>query len=114
MLKFVLTLSAAVAAFAQTAEVRGSVVDARGGETLSSVVVQLVATSYRATTDASGKFRIPAIPAGDHTLNISTVGYRLVKRPIHLDPGDIKEFEVVLSPATFHQTDSVEVSAGPF
>ena len=114
MLKFVLTLSAAAAAFAQSGEIRGSVVDARGGEALSNVIVQLVGSSYHATTDSAGKFRIAAIPAGDYTLNISTVGYRLVKRAFHVNAGDIKEFEVVLSPDTFHQTDSVEVSAGPF
>ena len=114
MSRCLLFLSAALTALAQTGEVRGSVVDARGGETLSNVVVQLVGTSYRATTDAAGKFRIAAIPAGDYTLNISTVGYRLVKRAFRLDAGDIKEFEVVLSPDTFHQTDSVEVTAGPF
>ena len=113
MFRLVLALSASVA-FAQTGEIRGSVVDARGGEALSNVVIQLVGTPLRATTDAVGKFRITALPPGDYTVNISTVGYRLVKRPFHLEAGDIKEFEVVLSPDTFHQTDSVEVNAGPF
>ncbi|MEO8367976.1 MAG: carboxypeptidase regulatory-like domain-containing protein [Candidatus Solibacter sp.] len=97
-----------------TAEVRGSVVDARGGEALSNVIVQLVGGSYRATTDAAGRFRIGEIAPGDYVLNVSTVGYRLVKRPFHLDAGQAQEFEVILSPETFRQVESVEVQASPF
>src|ERR1022692_3759755 len=95
-------------------EVRGSVVDARGGEALSSVVVQLVGGAYRATTDSAGRFRITGVAAGDYVLNVSTVGYHLLKKSFHLDAGETKDFEVILSPETFHQTDSVEVQASPF
>jgi len=97
-----------------TGEVRGSVVDARGGEALANVRIQLVGGAYRATTDAAGHFRIPAVASGDYALNVSTVGYHLIKRPFHLGSGEIKDFEVILSPDTFHQTDTVEVKAGPF
>ncbi len=108
-------LAALLPALAQDpGEVRGSIVDARGGEALSNVAVQLVGGDYRGTSDASGHFRIPAVAPGDYTLNVSTVGYRLVKRPFHLDAGETKEFEVVLSPDTLRQTDTVEVQAGPF
>ena len=95
-------------------EVRGSVVDARGGEALANVAVQLVGGSYRATSDSTGRFAIASVEAGDYVLNVSTVGYRLVTKAIHLDAGETKEFAVVLSPDTFRQTDTVEVSAGPF
>jgi len=94
--------------------VRGSVVDARGGEALSNVAVQLVGGAYRATSDASGRFAIASVDAGDYVLNVSTVGYRLVTKPFHLDAGETKDFDIVLSPDTFRQTDTVDVSAGPF
>ena len=96
------------------AEVRGSVVDARGGEALSHVAIQLVGGNYRATTDAGGRFRMVEVTPGDYVLNVSTVGYRLVKRPFHLDTAQVLEFEIILSPETFRQTDSVEVQADPF
>jgi hypothetical protein len=38
----------------------------------------------------------------------------MIKRPFHVDAGDIKEFEIILSPDTFRNTDTVEVTAGPF
>jgi len=99
---------------APAGEVRGSVVDARGGEALSNVVIQLVGGAYRATTESAGTFRISPVAPGDYVLNVSTVGYRLIKRPFHLDEGETKDFEIILSPDTFRRTDTVEVSAGPF
>jgi len=108
-------LAAASSAPAQApGEIRGSVVDARGGEALSNVVILLVGGSYRATTDGAGHFHISTVAPGDYILNVSTVGYHLVKRPFHLDAGEIKEFEVVLSSDTLRQTDTVDVQAGPF
>ena len=95
-------------------EVRGSVVDAHGGEALANVVVQLVGGAYRVTSDNTGHFRIPSVAPGDYVLNVSTVGYHLVKRPFHLDAGDVEEFEVILSPETFRRTETVVVEAGPF
>lgn len=110
-----LGLAAAGLAGAQSAgEVRGTVVDVRGGEPLAHVAVQLVGGDYRTVTDAAGRFRISPVAAGEYTLNVSTVGYRLIKRPFALAAGAAQEFEVILSPDTFRQTDTVEVSAGPF
>ena len=109
-----LLLGTAVLRAQPVAEVRGSVVDARGGEALSNVAVQLVGGTYRATTDSGGRFRIPDVAAGDYVLNVSTVGYHLLKKSFHLDAGETKDFQVILSPETFHQTDSVEVQASPF
>jgi len=106
---------AAVPAWPQeAAEVRGLVLDARGGEVLGNVQVLLVGGPYRAVTDAQGHFGFPAVSPGDYVLNVSTVGYHLLKRPFHLDAGDVKEFEVVLTPDTLRQTDTVEVKSGPF
>src|SRR2546423_741241 len=99
-------LCATCIAAQQSAEVRGNVVDARGGEALSNVVVQLVGSAYKSTTGSDGRFKITGIAAGDYVLNVSTVGYHLVKKAIHLDAGETKDFEVILSPETFRQTDT--------
>ena len=102
-------------ALAQEAgEVRGTVVDGRGGEALANVAVQLAGTAWRAKSDSAGHFRIGGVPAGDYVLNVSTVGYHLVKRPFHLAPGETKEFDVVLNSDTLRQSTTVDVQAGPF
>jgi len=97
-----------------TGDVRGVVVDARGGEALGNVAVSLVGGAYRITTDAHGRFNIPAVSPGDYVLHVSTVGYHLLKRPIHVDAGKVLDFEVVLTPDTLRQTETVEVKSGPF
>ena len=100
--------------FAQSGQVAGSIVDSRGGEALAKIDVQLAGTTYRTQSDAQGHFQISGIPAGDYVLNVSTVGYRLARRPFHLDAGETRQFDVILSPGSLTRTDSVDVKAGPF
>jgi hypothetical protein len=106
----------ALPACAQTTggEVGGSVVDARGGEALARVEILLGSGTYRTTTGDNGQFHLTGVAPGDYVLNVSTVGYHLVKKPFHLDAGGTVDFEIVLSPDTFHQTDTVEAKADPF
>ena len=99
---------------AQTGQVAGSIADARGGEPLATVEVQLAGTDYRTSSDAQGHFQMTGIPTGDYMLNVSTVGYRLARKPFHLDAGETKQFDVILSPGTLTQKESVDVKAGPF
>ena len=99
---------------AQTGQVAGSIADARGGEALAKIDVQLAGTGYRARSDAQGHFQIAGIPPGDYVLNVSTVGYRLARKPFHLDAGETKQFDVILSPGALTQTESIDVKAGPF
>src|SRR5262249_22168227 len=58
--------------------------------------------------------RIGGIAPGDHTLSVSTVGYRLATKAFHLDAGEAKEFDVVLTPDTLRQTETVQARADPF
>jgi hypothetical protein len=111
---WILLLLAAGCAAAQSGEVRGVVVDARGGEPMARVQVQLAGTARRTHTAGDGSFRIEDVPAGDHVLHVSTVGYRLLREPFPLAPGETKEFEIVLTPETLRRSESVEVRAGPF
>jgi hypothetical protein len=94
-------------------EVRGLVTDA-SGEQLANVQIQLAGTAHRAISDGEGSFRLGAIPAGDYVLNVSTVGFHMEKHAIHLEAGEIKEFEVVLTPDTLRQTATVAAKTDPF
>ena len=97
-----------------TGEVRGFVVDARGGEALAHVEVLLAGSAYRTTSDDTGHFRLTAVVPGDYVLNVTTVGYHLVKRPFHLDAGEVKDFEVILSADTLRLSETVIAKVGPF
>ncbi len=107
--------AAAMAAYAQgPGVVRGSIVDAHGGEALANVRVQLAGSDYRAVSNARGLFQIAGVAPGDYVLQISTVGYHLENHPFHLAAGETKEFEVVLTPDSLRQTETVEAKTDPF
>lgn len=93
-------------------EIRGTVVDAHGGQALSNVDVQLVGTAHRTSSDAGGHFRMTNIAPGNYDLNASTIGYWLVTTHFRLEIGEIKEFEVILSAKTLRRVDTVSVPAG--
>ena len=109
-----LLLACALLAPPEGGSVRGAVVDALSAEPLARVRVQLTATAFQTVTDDRGRFGFPTLPPGDYILQVSTVGYRMVRKNFTLASGDLKEFEVILSPDTFRQTDSIEVRADPF
>ena len=110
-----LVLFLGTAAAAQpTAAVRGSVIDAIGGEPWARVDIQLSPALPQVITDAHGAFHFDGVPAGDYVLRVSTVGYRIIKKPFTLAAGETKEFDVTLSPDTFRKTESVVVDSGPF
>ncbi|MCC7175567.1 MAG: TonB-dependent receptor [Bryobacterales bacterium] len=90
------------------------VLDARGGEPVAQVQVQVLPAAVRTLSDQKGRFVLPAIPAGEYELHVSTVGYRLLKKAFTLAEGETKDFEVALSQDSLRQTDSIEVTAGPY
>lgn len=98
----------------QAGEVRGRVVDARGGEPLERVRVRLLDTDWQGVTDPDGRFMWSEVGEGEYVLQAATVGYRLLRRPFRLAEGGAVEFEVVLTPDALQQSDSVEVTPDPF
>ena len=72
---FVGVLLYAAAAFSQTGELRGRVIDAATREPLSGVNVILKDTHRGAATDANGEYRIPGVEVGIYTLVFSMIGY---------------------------------------
>ena len=112
--QILLLLAAALAQGQPPGRVQGSVVDTAGGEPMANVKVQLSGSALHTTSDSTGHFHIDAVPAGDYTLNVSTVGYHLANRAFHLDAGETKEFEVLLTPDALRQTETVTARADPF
>ena len=75
LLLFILILSASLPLFAQHV-VEGSVTDAKTGETLIGVTIQIKGTSTGTTTDVNGKYRLASeqlTPAS--VLMFSYIGY---------------------------------------
>jgi hypothetical protein len=110
-----LLLFATVTSLAQgVGTVGGVVVDARGGEPLARVEVRLLPSPQRTFTDTAGRFNLPDVGAGDYELHVSTVGYRLAKKTFSISAGEVKEFEIFLTPDTLQHLESIQVTASPF
>jgi hypothetical protein len=74
---FAVFLLAASPGFAQdTGVIAGRVVDGRNGEPLSTAQVFIPSIGLGTLTDLDGRYRIPAVPAGQHELRFETLGYR--------------------------------------
>jgi outer membrane receptor for ferrienterochelin and colicin len=68
----------------------------------------------QAITDERGTYRLDGIPAGSYTLQVSTIGYRLLKKEIRLEEGASQEiiFYLGQEASTIHET--VRVTAPVF
>ena len=83
-------------AFAQTGQLKGLVLDAETGETLTGATVVVDNTGLGEIADLEGKFIIKNVPQGKQTLRISYVGYEeitieaMVTSGQNTDVGEIK------------------------
>src|SRR5438067_596351 len=74
----------------QTATIEGAITDGSGA-TLPGVTVEAIGANgqrFTAVTDSSGRYRFPAVPPGDYTLNASLAG---------MQTATVKKVEVTLA-----------------
>jgi hypothetical protein len=92
----------------------GRIVDQATGEPLRKVKVVLRPTDIQAVTDDQGNYRLEGIQAGSYMLQVSTIGYRLLKKDIRLEEGESKEVLFYLGQEATTIRDTVVVTAPVF
>ncbi len=70
-----------------TGTVLGTVIDATDQIPLVGVNVVIAGTTLGTTTDAGGRFLIPAVPAGTQTVRASFIGYTAVEQAVTVTAG---------------------------
>ena len=98
----------------QNGEVNGRVISSRDNEPLSLVQIQIQGTPFRAVTGDDGKFRIPDVPPGAYVLQVSTVGYYVLREDFVVAAGGVKTFDIILAASNSTITNTVDVVADPF
>jgi outer membrane cobalamin receptor len=93
------------------ASLHGRVIDARSGEPIAKVKLNIVGAAQSATTDEHGTFRFQDLQPGELSLYITTVGYGLVKKAITVKQGDNAGVEIALNQEAATLTDQVTVTA---
>lgn len=69
-------------AVAQQGRVSGRVTDARTGQAVVGATVALEGTSWHATTDDGGHYRIAEVSPGSYTLSANRIGYAKASQPV--------------------------------
>ncbi len=97
---------------AENGQIRGTVYGHETGDPLANATVRLVETEQSAVTDENGEFRFQDLPAGDYTLNVIAIGYRLLEgdNVAMVKAGEITEVEISLAPAAV-TLEGIEVKA---
>jgi len=110
ILTFCLGLFFSVKLFAQTAIIRGTVVDLTTKDPLPGANIILMGTSIGAASDNEGKFLIKNIPPGSYKVRASYIGYESTELEVILVKDRISETDFQLNPVGV-EGETVTVSA---
>ncbi len=95
-----------------TARLQGTVLDSSGA-TISAVKITVTNTSSQRTVSmasaADGAFNFPGLVAGDYELTGEFANFKTYSQAVHLDPGQVADLKVTLSPGDTREV--VEVTA---
>ncbi len=108
-LLYTLCLLFSLQAYAQTGSVRGNVFDKVTGEPIMYGNVVIEGTTLGTTTDLDGFFSISNIPAGEHILVASYVGYDNTEQTVRVRGNGIEYVQVYITEGV--QLETVNVSA---
>ena len=93
---------------AQTAKIKGSVTDADSKDPLAGATVKYD-KNKGVMSDASGHFSL-TVPAGEHEVTISFVGYKTAKQTVTVKDGETLNLDIPLNPSAFQMNQVVTVS----
>ncbi|MFN8335282.1 MAG: TonB-dependent receptor [Cyclobacteriaceae bacterium] len=89
----------------------GIVTEEGSAQPLPGAQVLISTTLKGDVTDVNGKFRIPAIPAGNYTLTVSFIGYQSQTIPIGITDNEVTNISIALAPGSIELADVI-ISAG--
>lgn len=78
-------------------QVKGTVTLANQDQPLSGINIYIKNSSLGASTNSRGQFTIPSVPAGEHTLVASAVGFQTSEQAIRVDGEPIEPIKVSLA-----------------
>src|SRR5690606_1128637 len=100
----------------QTPAVQGSisgrVIDGATGQPLSAASVVVVGTDRGGLTDSEGRFVIPNVPAGTHTVRVSLIGYAPGEQQVQVTSGGATTADFQLDAAAITLDEIVAVGYG--
>jgi len=92
----------------QGGAVTGRVTDSLSGQGIAVATVTVVGTGLSARSGDDGKYRIPDVPVGEHTVRVVRIGYSSVTKSVTVLPDQETTVDFALTP---HATQLEEVVA---
>lgn len=90
---------------ANVGTITGRVIDAKNGQPLTEVGVQIVGLGRGMQTGLDGRFRFTSVPAGTITLHVRRIGYQpKTITGVYLEPGKTMDQPVAMEPAAITLT----------
>src|SRR5947207_15986746 len=86
----------------------GRVLDSRTGEPVAKATVAIRELNLETRTNDNGEFELLNVPPGEIKLQVTTVGYGLMRRKHDVAAAPI-ELEILRGPAVLRRTDEVSV-----
>lgn len=101
-----------LAARAQQTGLTGKVTDATGAVLTNATIEvrQEGAAAFHTTTNGSGIWLLPSLPAGDYVITIAAPGFSTISRKVSMLVGQTPDIDTTLSAGS--ETQAVEVTAG--
>ena len=96
----VLSLLLTSAVFAQSGSIKGTVTDLDNGDPLIGANIIIDGTTMGAATDMEGEYRISSVPAGEHLLKITYIGYEVKEQSITVNADEELIVDVSLASET--------------
>lgn len=94
--------------------IRGTVTDSDNNQRLRGASLKLVGTEMGTITDSSGHFRLPSVPIGRYSIQVSSVGYETAIIPeVLLEAGKEKVLNLTLKESAQQLSETVVRSARP-
>ena len=90
------TLMASVVAIGQKGSIKGIIKDATSGDALIGAFAIIEGSSIGTATDIDGKFILPNVPAGEHLLKITYIGYEDKIESVVVVEGEVTKVDVKL------------------
>jgi len=103
ILLFAVFLLTTLSAYAQQTSLSGTVTDSSGAVVANANVVAVNVdggTNYKAVTDQSGKYQLPAINAATYTLSVDAPGFARAQKKLPVLVGQVLELNFNLAPTT--------------
>lgn len=102
----------AQSAWAQEGTIAGTVVDSATTDPVPGANVVISDLGTGEATDENGEFRLPNVPVGSHTVEVSFVGYETKEIPVEVEANETTDVRVQLVPTALEIDDVVVTALG--